>query len=95
VATANLLALTSKNAVGEVFNIASGQATTINTLVQILQKTMRKTDLKPTFGAVRTGDIRRSCASIEKATRMLGYKPMLTLKKGLKKLVEWYKDWPM
>jgi UDP-N-acetylglucosamine 4-epimerase len=51
---------------------------------------MRKTDLKPTFGAVRTGDIRRSYAKIEKAKRLLGYKPMFTLEKGLKKLVEWY-----
>ena len=38
VVSATMLALKEKNAVGEIFNIASGKATTINKIVQILQK---------------------------------------------------------
>jgi dTDP-glucose 4,6-dehydratase len=87
VASANLLALT-KNAVGEIFNIASGKATTINKLIQILQKTMGKKNLKPVHQEPRAGDIRFSYASIEKARTRLGYAPKVSLENGLKELVQ-------
>jgi len=90
VVSANMLALTVKNAAGDVFNVATGEATTINKLVQTLQKVINKTDVKPVHREPAAGDIRHSYASIEKARRILGYEPKFTLKKGLKKLVEWY-----
>jgi len=91
VVSANILALTKKSAVGEVFNIATGEATTINKLVYTLQKIMNKTNLRPIHQEPRVGDLRHSYASIEKARRILDYKPVFPLEKGLKKLVEWYK----
>jgi nucleoside-diphosphate-sugar epimerase len=87
VLSATMLALTEKNAVGEIFNIASGKATTINKIVQILQKIMSKKNLKPVHEKPREGDIRHSYASIEKARTLLGYEPMFSLEKGLKELV--------
>jgi UDP-glucose 4-epimerase len=89
VASANLLALTQKSAVGEIFNIATGKAMTINKLVQTLQKIMGKRNLKPVYEAPRCGDIRYSCASIEKARTLLGYEPMFSLEKGLRELVQY------
>jgi len=91
VVAANMLALAGRNVLGEVFNIATGKATTINKLVRTLQKTMGKTRLKPVHKEPRPGDIRHSYASIEKARRILGYEPVFTLEKGLGKLAEWYK----
>jgi len=90
VALANMLALTRKGAVGEVFNIATGEPTTINRLVQTLQKVMGKEHLKPIHKEPRPGDIRYSYASIEKARKVLGYNPMFPLEKGLRRLAEWY-----
>lgn len=91
VVSANMLALTVKDAVGEVFNVATGETTTINKLVQTLQKIMKKTDLKPIHKEPAPGDIRYSYASIEKARRILGYEPKFTLERGLKELVDWYR----
>jgi nucleoside-diphosphate-sugar epimerase len=88
VASANLLALTERSAVGEIFNIATGEATTINKLVQTLQEIMGKRNLKPVYEAPRCGDVRHSCASIEKAKTLLGYEPVFSLEKGLKVLVQ-------
>jgi nucleoside-diphosphate-sugar epimerase len=89
VVSATMLALTEKNAVGEIFNISTGKATTINKLVQILQKIIGKKNLKPVHEEPREGDIRHSYASIEKARTLLGYEPMFSLEKGLKKLVQY------
>jgi len=90
VVDANMLALTTKEAKGEVFNIATGVTSTINKLVWYLQEAMKKKHLKPIHKHPRPGDIRHSYASIEKAKKILGYEPKFSLKKGLTKLVEWY-----
>ena len=87
VVSATILALTEKKAVGETFNIASGKATTINKIVQILQKLTGKEKLKPVHEAPREGDIRYSYASIEKARTRLGFEPMFSFEKGLRELV--------
>jgi dTDP-glucose 4,6-dehydratase len=87
VISANLLALTEKNAVGEVFNIATGKSTTINKIVQILQEIMGKKELKPVHQETKEGDIRHSYGSIEKARTRIGYEPKISLKEGLEELV--------
>ena len=92
VVSANMLALTKKNAVGEVFNIATGKATTINKIVQILQEIMGKKNLKPVHQEPKEGDIRHSYGSIDKARTLLGYEPTFSLEKGLKELVNYMCD---
>jgi UDP-glucose 4-epimerase len=90
VVEANMLALTKKRAIGEVFNIATGNQTTINQLATMLQQIMNKTNLKPTYTSPRPGDIRHSYADITKAKKLLQYNPKISLKDGLTKLVKWY-----
>lgn len=90
VVDANMLALTSKSAVGEVFNIATGVATTINQLTKMLQEITGKLDLKPVYTSPRPGDIRHSFADISKAKKVLGYYPKVSLREGLANLVKWY-----
>ncbi len=92
VVSATMLALTEKNAVGEVFNIATGKAITINKIVQILQEIMGKKNLKPIHQEPKEGDIKHSYGSIEKARTLLGYEPTFTLEKGLKELVKYMVD---
>jgi len=85
----NMLALKRKSAVGQVFNIATGVATTINQLAEMLREIMGKTDLKAVYKGPRPGDIRHSYADISKAKRILGYEPKTSLREGLTQLVKW------
>ena len=87
VVSANMLALTEKKAVGEIFNIATGEVTTINKIVQILLEIMDKKKLNPVHQEPKEGDIRHSYGSIDKARSLLGYEPTFSLEKGLKELV--------
>jgi len=91
VVEANMLALGSKNAVGEVFNIASGRSTTVNHLAMMLAQIIGKNDLKPNYTDPRPGDVRYCYADISKA-RKLGFCPKISLEEGLVKLVEWYTE---
>jgi len=90
VVEANMLALSKRKAVGEVFNISTGEATTINKLTETIQKIMGKTSLKPVHAEPRPGDIKHSYGDITKARRNLEYEPKVQLEKGLSELVKWY-----
>jgi nucleoside-diphosphate-sugar epimerase len=90
VVEANMLALSKRKAVGEVFNISTGEATTINKLTETIQKIMDKTSLKPVHAEPRPGDIKHSYGDITKARRNLEYEPKVQLEKGLSELVKWY-----
>jgi len=87
---ANMLAMMKKNATGQVFNIATGVATTINHLATLLLQIMNKTNLKPVYENPRLGDIKHSYADISKARKILGYEPKVALRDGLERLVDWY-----
>jgi nucleoside-diphosphate-sugar epimerase len=68
-----------EEAAGEAFNIGTGERTSINRLAEIFIQASGKKDLTPTHASARSGDVRHSCADIEKARRVLGYSPNVTL----------------
>lgn len=89
---ANLKAcLAPKQAAGHVYNIAYGGRVLLIDLYNYLKKVLKK-DIEPTFGPVRSGDIRHSNADINKAKKMLGYNPTWSFEKGINEAIEWYKD---
>jgi dTDP-glucose 4,6-dehydratase len=90
VVEANMLALSRRNAVREIFNISAGKDITINSLARSLQKIMDKTDLKLVYAKDRPGDIKNSYADINKAMKILGYTPKVSIREGLINLVNWY-----
>ncbi len=70
---------------GEIFNIGTGKATTINELIEIIEK-VSSLRLDKDFFKERKGDIKHSCADIEKI-KSLGFKAKTTLEEGIKKLI--------
>lgn len=85
---ANMLAMESANAVGEMFNVASGRATSILELVQIVKGLVEATGIDPQFAAARTGDMKLGLASIDKIRALLGYDSKVQMQQGLKGVVE-------
>ncbi len=83
------------DAVNTVFNIAYGDRTDLNMLIDLLKESLSKYDseiskLKTTYGSLRVGDVPHSLASIEKAKRILNYQPLFDLKTGIDAAVKWY-----
>jgi UDP-N-acetylglucosamine 4-epimerase len=86
---------TNPEAVNTVFNVAYGDRTDLNLLVDLLRESLSKYDpaiavVKSTYGAQRIGDIPHSLASIDKARRLLGYDPQFNIKAGIDEAVKWY-----
>ena len=47
-------------------------------------------DFRPTFGPPRAGDVDHSLASIDRAKRLIGYAPWMSVREGLAATVPWY-----
>lgn len=65
VVSTNMFALRSKNAVGEVFNVASGTAISVYKLAKKLQKITNTKHLMLIFTEPRAGNIKHCSADIE------------------------------
>lgn len=82
-------------AVNTVYNTAYGERTTLNQLVGYLKENLSGydpaiADVEVIYGPNRAGDIPHSLASIDKAVRLLGYRPEYDMRSGLREAVKWY-----
>jgi len=75
---------------GEVFQIATGKETTINSLARLIADIAGK-DLPIIHQPERKGEIIRNYSNIDKARTMLGFEPKVELRAGLNDLWQWFK----
>ena len=99
VVQANNLAATVENpaALNQVYNVACGDSVNLNEMTALLRgylagHNQKIASVEPKHGPNRAGDIPHSMASVGKAVRLLGYKPLILFPEGLKRAVEWYVD---
>ena len=86
VVDANMAALESEAAPGNVYNIACGERITLNQLANGLREQIG-TDIEPVHGPARPGEVRHSLADVSRARRDLGYEPRIGLTEGLHRTV--------
>ncbi len=88
---ANLLCSRAERTKGEVINVATSSRISLNELIKILKEITGK-KIDPVYSDPRKGDIRHSLADISKAEKMIGYRPLVDLREGLEKTVQWMKN---
>lgn len=91
VVEANILAAKSDKGNGEIFNVACGEATSLNQLISLLSEITNK-EVRAVYEEGRQGDVLHSLADIKKIKKILGYRPKVLFKDGLLKTFNWYKD---
>jgi nucleoside-diphosphate-sugar epimerase len=50
------------------------------------------TSLQPVYEPIRQGDIRHSYASIREAESVLGYRPLVEVRDGVRETVAWFRE---
>lgn len=92
VVKANLLAATidKADAIGQVYNVASGNSVSLNTLHSLICKAIG-IKAQPVYADFRAGDIRHSGADTSKARRLLGFEASVSLEEGLQSTVAAYR----
>jgi UDP-N-acetylglucosamine 4-epimerase len=98
---ANLLAGTTQNpdASNQVYNVAVGDRTSLNTLYNLLKQNLKNhypqvKTAQPVYRDFRDGDVRHSQADIDKAKSLLGYEPKFDIKTGLMVAVKYFVNQP-
>ena len=93
----NIQALLTQNnsAINQIYNVAYGEATSLNSLFTMLRDEMGMLDqgvktIEPIYEKIRVGDIPHSLASIEKAKQLLNYAPEISVEEGINRTVAWY-----
>ena len=92
---ANILAATAtEEAKNQVYNVAVGGRTTLNTLFSALKEHLSVNGVSytqdPVYRDFREGDVRHSQADISKIQNALGYAPHLDIIQGIEKAMPWY-----
>lgn len=92
VVKANILAMQSQeNLMGEEFNIAHGERTSLNDVREKIEEfTGKKLELEKRPS--RAGDVPHTHADISKAKELLRYEPEIKFDEGLKKTIEWFES---
>lgn len=95
---ANIKAALANIEQSEVFNVAVGDRTSLNSLFNAIAATLAENGVQysktPVYAAFRPGDVRHSQADISKAGAMLGYQPQYRILDGLKLAMPWYIQHP-
>lgn len=79
-----------KKATGEVVNFGTGKDVKIKDLAYKIIRIAGK-NLEPIFVKERKAEVNRLCCNYEKAKRLFGWEPQISLEEGLKMNIEWCK----
>ncbi len=87
-----ILSLVKEGVIGEVINIGSQRSFSIKDLVSLISEIMdKKVSVEVDPSRFRPYDVDTLICNYERATKLLGWKPEITIKEGLEKTVEWAK----
>jgi UDP-glucose 4-epimerase len=85
---ANMLCMDSKNAVGEMFNVATGNPTSILELLLTIKSATGTENIPHKFDPPRPGDVKFGLANAEKIMKAIGFRPKITVSDGLADVVK-------
>jgi len=85
-----ILCCEKESAKNQIFNLTYGQSREINELIYILKKIFPKLNVKHKNKEAFMPE--RGTLKIDKAKKLLDYKPQFEIEKGYTKYIEWYKD---
>jgi len=92
---ANILAATAEDSgKNQVYNVALGDRTSLNTLFDSLKNALQTNGVNyqksPAYRDFRAGDVRHSQADITKAKNKIGFEPEFKIQQGIDKAMPWY-----
>lgn len=81
---------TSDSNVYEIINIGNDNPISLQQLIDLITKTTKRNDIKIVETKFVKGEVTNTHADIDKARRLLYYKPNITIDYGIKQFYEWF-----
>ena len=82
----------NKNYECEVFNLGNSKSENLMDIVSHIELNLEK-KAKVDFKPMQLGDVKQTYADIEKSKKLLGYNPCINIDIGIKRLIDWYKQY--
>ena len=76
----------------EIFNLGNNRPIELKYFISLLEKNIGRKAKKKML-AIQPGDMLTTAADIKNSQKKLGFKPKTPIEKGLKKFVDWYKEY--
>lgn len=91
VVQANVKALFSEFQQHEIFNVACNERTSLNELIDVIGQELGNT-IDPIYRDERAGDVKHSLADIGKAENLLGYRPEVLFREGIRQTIQFFQE---
>jgi len=82
----------AKNYKNEIFNLGSGKSEDLINVIALIEEKLGKSAILK-FLPNQLGDLMETCADIEYSKEKINYLPKTTIKKGIPRLINWYKEY--
>jgi len=76
----------------KIYNIGNNQPVQLNYFIQVLEEHLGKKAIKKLL-PMQPGDVPETFADIDELVKDINYKPKVSIEEGIKRFVEWYKDY--
>lgn len=76
----------------EIYNLGNNKTVELLHLISLIEKNLSK-NAEMKMLPMQKGDIQKSFADIDKASKDLNYKPAVSIDQGVKAFIEWYKEY--
>ncbi len=76
----------------EIFNLGNNNPIKLNYFIKIIEKELKIKSQKKLL-PIQPGDVEKTYANINYSQKKLNYKPKTSIEKGIKKFIEWYKEY--
>jgi len=76
----------------EIFNLARGETIKLTRFIEAIEKATNKKAITKNK-EMQPGDVNTTSGDITKAKKMLNYEPRTSIDEGVKRFVEWYKEY--
>jgi UDP-glucuronate 4-epimerase len=76
----------------EIYNLGNHKSEELGYFIELIEKNLGKTSEK-NYLPMQEGDFLENFADIDKAKKDLGFEPKTSLDEGIKKFVDWYKEY--
>ena len=86
------LALSTDTGAFNIFHLATGKGTRISELAEMIYSFFPKLSHQIHNEPARTGEVGKNFANYTKAMDMLGFEPEVSLRDGLEKTIDWYRE---
>ena len=88
----DLISKNKKLSKHRIYNLGNNSPVVLNTMIKLLEETIGKKANKKLV-SMQPGDVKKTFADIEKSKRELKFQPKTSLRQGLTKFVNWYKEY--